>query len=235
MKIKLLVAAAATVVASSAMAQSAFEGFYGQISTGYESTNIGSSGFTANTGTPFPVNAPSQNTSTMPLMLGLGYNFSVTPQFLLGLGADYQAISSTSSTATFTVPGGCGGPCPGTQYKASNQYSIFVTPGYAIDKDKLAYLKAGYASQNLKATFQGTGGDPDGGSSFGSSTVSGYVVGLGYKQIITGGIYGFAEGNYYSYGKASFNNTLQPSGTTISGYGPSSSAYNFLVGVGYRF
>ena len=31
MKIKLLVAAAATVVASSAMAQSAFQGFYGQI------------------------------------------------------------------------------------------------------------------------------------------------------------------------------------------------------------
>ena len=40
MKIKLLVAAAATVVASSAMAQSAFQGFYGQIGTGYESNSL---------------------------------------------------------------------------------------------------------------------------------------------------------------------------------------------------
>ena len=40
MKIKSLVAAAATVVASSAMAQSAFEGFYGQIATGYESNQV---------------------------------------------------------------------------------------------------------------------------------------------------------------------------------------------------
>ena len=40
MKIKLLVAAAATVVASSAMAQSAFQGFYGQVATGYENNNV---------------------------------------------------------------------------------------------------------------------------------------------------------------------------------------------------
>jgi hypothetical protein len=38
MKIKLLVAAAATVVASSAMAQSAFEGAYGQLGVGYQSS-----------------------------------------------------------------------------------------------------------------------------------------------------------------------------------------------------
>ena len=42
MKIKLLVAVAATVVASSAMSQSAFQGFYGQIGAGYENNSVSS-------------------------------------------------------------------------------------------------------------------------------------------------------------------------------------------------
>jgi len=239
MKKQLLVAVATTALAGSAMAQSAFQGFYGQIATGYQNTNVGGSTFTArdSTGTSV-IPTPSQNIGTMPLMLGLGYNFSVAPNFLLGLGAEYQAISSSSGTATYRPAGGCGGPCPGTKYEASNQYSVFVTPSYVIDKDKLAYLKAGYASQSLKAKYQqGFAGDIDNGASFGSTTVSGYVVGLGYKQIITGGFYGFAEGNYYSYGNAGFNGPFgngTPK-TAISSYNPSSSAYNLLVGVGYKF
>ena len=55
---------------------------------------------------------------------------------------------------------------------------------------------------------------------------SGYSLGLGYKQIIEGGLYGFAEANYASYGSKTLidtNGNLKP--TTM----------NFLVGVGYKF
>lgn len=59
MKIKLLVAAAATVLASSAMAQSAFEGAYGQLGIGYQSSkakvDAGMLPLTQLTGSPLPL------------------------------------------------------------------------------------------------------------------------------------------------------------------------------------
>jgi hypothetical protein len=59
---------------------------------------------------------------------------------------------------------------------------------------------------------------------------------LGYKQIIQGGLYGFGEFNYMSYG----NQTASATGT-VSGYTVNSSitsnanAYNLIVGLGYKF
>lgn len=239
MKIKLMVAAAATVVASSAMAQSAFEGFYGQLGTGYENNSIGSTSIVVGPnsrhtgGTSASTSISSGN---VPLVVGLGYNFSVSPQFVLGLGADYSTISQTSGVATFNFGTGCSDPnggCAQLKYQTSNRYSIFVAPGYQIDKDKLAYFKVGYTGETL--TVQPQGGGTTGNF---SNNLSGYVLGLGYKQIISGGFYGFGEANYYGYSKP----TLTGAATNTDGSGnqaitlnPSVSAYNFLVGVGYKF
>jgi hypothetical protein len=121
--------------------------------------------------------------------------------------------------------------------------SIFASTGYEIDDDKLVYLKTGYSIIDIKNTYptyltdlvcSGCSGN------FGyingeiqNNTVGGYVVGLGYKQIIKSDLYGFAEVNYMSYSKPSF------SATTISLYNfssaPSLNTYQFLTGVGYRF
>jgi len=94
---KLLVALAATgLVATSAFAQkSAFEGFYGQIATGYESNSASglSSPLTLSDGVDTltaGVSAPNQNFGGVPLIAGLGYNFSVAPKWLIGVGADYS-------------------------------------------------------------------------------------------------------------------------------------------------
>ena len=95
MKKKLLVAALFAVAGSSVMAQSAFQGFYGQIATGYESNTVSNlSG--SETGGPIggPVNytdsysASSQTFGGAPIVLGLGYNFSVAPKWLIGVGVD---------------------------------------------------------------------------------------------------------------------------------------------------
>ena len=67
-----------------------------------------------------------------------------------------------------------------------------------------------------------------------SKTVSGYVLGLGYKQIIAGGLYGYAEGNYMSYAKPSFSIASTALGSTFSS-NPSFNSYQLLVGVGYKF
>lgn len=226
----------------SIFAQSAFQGFYGQIATGYENnsaSNLNQVYKEAARINPDTYSASTQNFGGAPLIVGFGYNFSVAPKFILGVGLDYSLVSQTSSTytsnydtLTFT----------GQSLKVSNRFNIFLTPGYEIDKDKLVYLKAGYSSVN--ATYNpptASGGSPEARNwTSPSSTVGGYILGLGYKQIIKGGFYGFAEGNYMSYNKPSLVSNVdeQPYGgasTWTMTSNPLISTYQLLVGVGYKF
>ena len=244
MKIKLLVAAAATVVASSAMAQSAFQGFYGQVATGYENNNVSNlNGTVRDTdGTSTNFSASNQSFGGAPLVLGLGYNFSVAPKWVVGLGADYSAISQKSSTVSSSVANGeAGASVNGQTIELSNRFNVFVAPGYEIDKDKLVYLKAGYSSIQAKGTapttYTQTGYSGAISGTTNTNTLSGYILGLGYKQIITGGLYGFAEGNYMSYSKTSVSGTVVNSdgSTSTTNSNQSNNSYQFLVGVGYKF
>lgn len=229
MKIKLLAATAATVLASSALAQSAFEGFYGQLGVGYENNSISSRSFSFTSfATPADngsAGAPSSSGGGFSSTVGLGYNFSVAPKWIVGIGADYAFTNVTTSTQPILNGASAGAD---NNYKVKNRYDIFITPGYEIDKDKLAYVKAGYSSQSV--VWQGQNAASSLGSE--SKNANGYVVGLGYKQLIDKNLYFFGEGNYYSY-----------SSYTISGNGgdgtisqtQTPSAYQFLVGVGYKF
>lgn len=242
MKIKLLVAAAATVMAGSVMAQSAFEGAYGQIGTGYENNNVSNLTLTGTDTTDGSVDnwgASNQSFGGAPLVIGLGYNFSVAPKWLIGIGADYSALSQKSSSFSQTIVGSGGSASlNGTTIEMSNRFNIFVTPGYVIDKDKLAYFKAGYSMATAKVNSPNGYSDSDGGSAtLGSGSqsknLSGFILGLGYKQIITGGLYGFAEFNYMSYGKQTYSGIIDTNYSVSTS--PSASSYQGLVGVGYRF
>jgi len=244
---KQLVAMIATsLITSSVMAQSAFEGAYGQVGTGYESnsySNLNSSGSNTTQKTPDAWSTGNQSSSGAPLIIGLGYYLSASPNWLLGLGADYSALSQQTSTFSSYSPTGGVNNVPATingyQLQTSNRFNIFVTPGYVIDKDKLVYLKAGYSSVSMKETYpntitKSTGTDPlTAWSKNPSATVSGYVLGLGYKQMIANGFYGFAEANYMSYGKPSFSATNGLSYTVSNS--PSLSTYQALIGIGYKF
>jgi len=248
MKIKLLVAAAATVMAGSAMAQSAFQGFYGQIGTGYESNSLGSGSGNLSVGSESfgGLNTSSQQFGNTPLIFGLGYNFSITPKWLLGIGADYSALSSQNSSLSSSINiSDASVSLGGASIQLSNRYNIFITPGYILDKDKLVYLKAGYSAVGAKlngpssvTVISGTTESVTVPANFGSSTstMSGYIVGLGYKQMITKGFYGFAEANYMSYGRASFSVMGSSQGEPVAiSSNPSLSTYQALVGVGYKF
>jgi opacity protein-like surface antigen len=246
MKIRLLVASLFGLMGTGVMAQSAFQGFYGQLGTGYENNSLSSLGSTARV-TPViagafattnpTVTTTNQTASGMPLVVGVGYNFAISKDWLIGVGGDYSFVSQKTDTYRSTVSNG--NVIPGQQTEISNRYNIFVTPGYVIDKEKLAYLKAGYSNQQLKYTApaNNTGTSNDPAQSI-SSTVGGYVLGLGYKQIITGGLYAFAEGNYMQYSKAnlgtSFTGTTNTYRVTTSN-NTGSNAYTLLVGVGYKF
>jgi opacity protein-like surface antigen len=214
MKIKLLVAAAATVVASSAMAQSAFQGFFGQVGVGYEAA---STSFTGGTVEGTSYSASANNSNSFAGTVAIGAYFPVSGSFLLGVGAEYSPIPGSSANVTLSIPAADPSTYSGT-WKKKNSYNLFVSPAIAIDKDKLAYAKVGFTGANIDATIDG---------STNTTSYTGYSLGLGYKQIIQGGLYGFGEVNYAAYSSKSdgdgFSGTNKPTAT------------NVLVGVGYKF
>jgi len=235
MKKQLIAVAAFSLLAGSAMAQSAFEGGYGQIATGYEKNTIsGSSPSISGQGNSNSGTVPNATTNTAPLVVGLGYTFMVDPKFTVGLGVDYSALSSTSQNVTSTIYGSNWTYA----YKVSNRYNFYVTPGYAISKDQLVYVKAGYTMESLQATSVSSNNSLNNISgSSNTATVGGYILGLGYKQMIADGFYGFVEGNYMTYNKPNLTTSVTNSGLSYT-YNMNSgtpSAYNFLAGVGYKF
>jgi len=209
MKKQLLVAVATTVLAGSAMAQSAFEGFYGQIGVGFESVSPSYSGGTVSTRA---YTASADNANGFTGNVGLGYNFALSPGFLLGIGAEYAPLKSSSANYTLRVPSV--NTSIVSTYEKSNSYNVFLAPGIVIDKDKLVYVKVGYSGVSVKA-------DSD------TYNYTGISAGLGYKQMISGSLYGFAEVNYAKYGDQ--NMGAGATGTS------NANATNALVGIGYKF
>ena len=239
---QLIISAVLAFFASYSMAQSAFEGFYGQVGTGYEDnsfSSINTSFVNTTLGNVYGSgSAGSQNASGTPLVIGAGYFHSIQDSYLLGFGIDYSPLSMQSGNfATYSTNNlGDSSPINNMSYKASNRFNAYLMPAYAFDADKMGYLKLGYSTQNLQYT-QGSDSVSRLDSGFTSSkSISGYVLGLGYKQMIASGIYGFAEGNYYSYGKSTLNgNGLASSRNIAMSSTASVSAYNFLIGLGYKF
>jgi len=254
-------------VSSNVYAQSAFAGFYGQLSTGYESNQLGGQSdlVTVNpyAKSDFSTSGASQSFGGAPLVLGAGYYWQASDKWLIGLGADYSALKQTSSNYPVTasnlsgstsIPAGETDTFNGGNMQLSNRFNLFLSPGYAIDKDKLVYIKAGYsqvtAQYNRATSLTVSGGGMSttypakGGNS--SSNQSGYLLGLGYKQIINSGLYGFVEGNYMSYNAPSYtfssskaidlaHGVTSASTRTVSTNFGSLNTYQFLVGLGYAF
>jgi len=220
---KLLIAAAAVAISSGAMAQSAFEGFYGQLGVGYENNSFASKTVSASDGNN-AVSAPSQSAGGFSGAVGLGYNYAVAPNLVLGLGVDYNPLSVKSGQNA--IGNGVAGANTTTQ--ASNRYNIFVTPGYQFGADKLGYIKLGYSAEQLKAQNSGIQ------SASGTATASGFIVGLGYKQLIDKNIYVFGEANYMTYSNTKIGIGSTNTGASL-GVNTTPSTYQALVGIGYKF
>ncbi len=213
MKMKILVVAAATVVASSAMAQSAFEGFYAQAGIGYESTSVNPTGGRTANGNSYSSSFNDSNSANV--SVGVGNYFSITPTFLLGIGAEYNPLPGNKENYTVT---GTGFALKG-KYTKKDSYSIFLSPAFAINKSGLAYAKLGYTGLTLK--------DEPTGSASSNTNYNGYMLGLGYRQIVQGGLYGFVETNYAQYDSKS-----DTSGNTGS---TKPKTMNVMLGMGYKF
>ena len=106
MKTKQLIIAtalASACIAPSVFAQSVFQGVYGQIGIGYESSAPNFSGGTV-TGTPYTYSVSSSNLHYFTGTVAAGYYFPVSNAFLLGIGAEYSPIESSSTNYTVKIP-----------------------------------------------------------------------------------------------------------------------------------
>jgi outer membrane immunogenic protein len=244
LKMTALALALTSIATGSAMAQSsktnAWEGFYGQVGVGY-----GIFTPTINNGTPkypgsySPIPAAMStsnlnNVNTGTANLAFGYNFGINESYILGLAATYYPGASSGATGVLNVTQTSGNPAYNAlnnsttaTYNIKNLYSVVLTPGYAIDKDRLAYAKIGYtgATVGLSSPI----------IPYNSTNLSGLALGLGYKQMVSSNIYAFGEFNYATYGNANVSTITSTNGVTISGVSAKGTGMDFLVGLGYRF
>ena len=201
-----------------AHAQSGFEGFYAQAGVGYEKI---SPRFSGGTVLGYNYSASGKNPEGFAGAVGAGYNLALTPNFLLGIGAEYSPIQGqseyTASISTFA-----GELSVTKKYLKKDFFNIFVSPSLLIEKNKLVYAKIGYTGANISTEGR-------------TLQMNGYSLGLGYRQIISGGWYGFGEANYTKYGNTSLNKT-KIGETYVSTTGSfKANGMNVLVGLGYRF
>lgn len=222
---KLLVAALFAASTTGAFAQSAFEGAYGQVGIGYEnvSPKLSNGSLTA-AGTTYPYTTSISSSNSFTGNVGLGYTFAINKDYTLGIGAEYSPIEGSSANYTYSNPNL--GSATGS-YKKTSSYNVFLSPGVVVNKDGLAYAKIGFTGATIKDTE---------GSTSTNTNYTGYSLGLGYKQIIQGGLYGFGEVNYMSYGNQTSNTSGTTGGTAYkTTLTSSANAFNAVVGIGYKF
>jgi len=246
-KISALTLAMMGVLATSANAQStktnAWEGFYGQVGVGYGSVTpsipngtasvpagfggLGAPAFTATTSA-----SDVNNLNTAVANIAAGYNFAIDSSWVVGLGVSYDPGASSGATGQLNMKAPAGAPFYGAtldkqtaSYQMKNVYSVTVNPGYAIDKDKLAYLMLGYTGATVALS---TPAIP-----YNTVNLTGYTVGLGYKQMVTQSLYMLGEFKYASYGQKTASATAY--GAVPISQPVSANGAEVLVGVGYRF
>jgi len=231
MKNKLLLIVATLTMSSTALAQSAFGGFYTQVGIGYTDTQPTAKNvsLTVNNGPyagKYARNSTFQSSGEFTGQITAGYMFALSDKFLLGLGVDYAPVAGGNRNI---VTVGSAGVKTYSSYQIQSHFNVFLNPAYAVDKDKLIYGKLGYSESQSKINFGETDKGPN-------NTAQGYVLGLGYKQIISGGLYGFAEANYFMYTPKAYNTSGFANGAGYtSTQNIKSSGYDFLIGVGYKF
>ena len=230
-KISALVLAMAGVFATSANAQSAktnpWEGFYAEAAVGWgqfnPTINNASIKSTAAGGATLPVTTQQDNLSTGTNKIGLGYTYGINDRYTLGIAASYSIGASSPASGSFWTASTVNSPT-WFKYQIKDVWSVTVNPGYVIDKDKLAYAKVGMTGNTM--------GINGGTANYQTYNFTGYVLGLGYKQMVTQSVYFLGEVNYA--GISSKTATIQTSGGPITG-NVGGSGVDVLVGVGYKF
>lgn len=201
-----------------AQTKSNFEGFFTDVGVGYRNSNSSTSSELTLNGAVIPSSISSSGLSHTVAVLNTGYNFNITQNYFLGIGANIspangltQQLQIQALNQTVTVSG----------IKPLYNYGFFLSPGIQTE-DGLFYLKTG---KQIQVVNSNTG-----------SNFNGYLLGLGYKQFIYDSIYLFGEANYLSYDAQTTTRTIITAGRTINASVTiSPQITRLLLGLGYQF
>jgi len=218
--------------ATSAIAQSQFEGPFIQADVGYRyvmptisSTNIVGTSRLGAVNSPISTDITSKGAFSG--AVSAGYYAEIKEDFLLGIGMDYSPTAGPEgdlvlATKISNRPVSFSGIS-----QLQNGYNIYLSPATVIGDDALVYGKIGYTNANIKVSALG---------STVNNSFNGYMFGMGYKQIITGGLYGYCEVNYAIYEAIKTIRSPLISGASVTAQiTSSSSTMNAMVGLGYKF
>ncbi len=230
MRIKYTLLVVSLMAAGSVSAQSSlFQGAFGQIGIGYEQVDpsAGSSTLSVNR-VDIPVNSSISNTNSAIGTIAVGWYQDVAKGFLLGIGAEYSPFAGSAGSinvATQRALPGQNNLSNDYSYQKKNSYNIFLSPAMLVGTNGLAYAKVGFTGAKVTA-FESL-----------DYNFTGYSLGLGYKHMFKGGLYGFVEANYADYGSQtkSATNPIAAGRTLTASNTKSLTTYNILVGIGYRF
>ena len=201
-----------------AQSRSHFEGFFAEVGAGYRNAHSSTSSELTLNGAAIPSRITSNGLSNTVAVLTTGYNFNITQNYFLGIGANIsptnglaQQLQIQALSQTVTVNG----------LKPLYNYGFFLSPGIQTEGG-LFYLKAGKQTQVVNSNS--------------GSNLNGYLLGLGYKQFIYDSIYLFGEANYSLYESQTTSRTVVASGRTINAsITTTPQTIRLLLGLGYQF
>lgn len=172
------------VLSTSAFAQNSFTGLDLGVSFALQTVNTGSGTQQHPGARSEPEQFGSTQKTSSNVNFNIGYNFLISPSFILGVQAALQPMTSSS----IQVQKNPGTP---TDFQNQSRYDFSILPGFLIDPDNLIYGKVGYS--NTKENVKNADG-----SWTSTLNYNGYVLGLGLKTFTLGNLvgvknlYGFA-------------------------------------------
>ena len=204
----------------------AFAGFYAQLGVGYQNftPSYSDTRYTVGT-TTYGTSTEAGSSQSVAGTVTLGYHYPVNSSFLLGVGAELSPIPGQSVSVGGATVGNT--TIPTSTYQVNNNYNLFVSLMFPVDRSTAFYGKLGYNRAN--ASY---------GPNSDSLGYAGYSLGLGYKSYLSSNFFAYVEANYVNYGKADASGTAYIPGTSNAySYSNNSSAssYNILYGVGVTF
>lgn len=198
-------------------AQSVFEGFYVQLGVGLENDDLSYTGgeITSRNNIAYFLQVDDKS-RYFSANVSLGWYYSMSPNFLIGIGADYLPLNGVETSYNLVVPED--NFVISASYMKKSAYNIFISPAYVVAEDKLLYLKAGYSNITLASEF---------GSTSETASYGGYSFGFGYRQLLGSAIFGFVEANFSSY------SSRDDGGAFTGTHSPEN--HSLHLGLGYKF
>lgn len=201
-----------------AVAGQNFDGLFADVGYGYRYVDTSASSSLSINGRAIPSTLSSGQPSNALTVITAGYNFPLASGYVLGIGA---SISPASGQAQQVQIRALNQTIYSSTIKPLYSYGFFLAPGLQLG-DGLAYLKLGTQTQVNNAST--------------SPNFNGYLLGIGYKQLIYQSIYVFGEANYTFYGTQVITKNVSTPGRLINASITSSpQGGRLLLGLGYQF